>query len=372
MNAPVRVVHLTSAHPRDDARIFQKMCITLARSGYEVALVVADGLGNGHQDGVRVVDVGNGRGRLDRMVCVTWRVLRAAIELDAELYHFHDPELLPVGLALKRRGKRVIYDAHEDLGRAVLSKSYLPRWIRGVIAGASDLAERHAGRRIDKVICATPTIKEKFEKWGSVAETVANFPMLDELAEKNVGSQARSGVCYVGGLVTARGIRELVDAMSYCPPGTTLTIAGNFAESGLEDDVRAMEGWKQTIYLGRIPRDGVREVLSCSAAGLVTLHPTPAYMMAYPVKMFEYMSASLPVIASDFPLWRSIIDEAGCGLLVDPLDPEAIAEAIRRLTDDPVLAREMGERGRQAVLRHYNWHSEAGKLLQTYEQLLHV
>src|SRR6185312_4450739 len=103
------VAHLTSAHPRNDTRIFLKMARSAAAAGYETVLVVADGQGEETKDGVRILDVGGGGGRLDRMLGATRRVLKTALQVDASLYHLHDPELLPVGLALKRRGKRVVF-----------------------------------------------------------------------------------------------------------------------------------------------------------------------------------------------------------------------------------------------------------------------
>jgi glycosyltransferase involved in cell wall biosynthesis len=107
-----------------------------------------------------------------------------------------------------------------------------------------------------------------------------------------------------------------------------------------------------------------------SLAGLVLLHPVINYLDALPIKMFEYMSAGLPVIASDFPLWREIIEKNECGLCCDPLKPEKIAEAVQWVLDHPQEARIMGENGRRAVIEKYNWESEGKKLVKLYEDLI--
>jgi hypothetical protein len=104
--------------------------------------------------------------------------------------------------------------------------------------------------------------------------------------------------------------------------------------------------------------------------GLVILHPNINYVQSQPVKLFEYMAAGLPVIASDFPLWREIIDGAKCGLLVDPFDVKGIAEAITWLLEHPHEAELMGKRGQEAVYQKFNWNTEADKLIACYNELI--
>jgi glycosyltransferase involved in cell wall biosynthesis len=125
-------------------------------------------------------------------------------------------------------------------------------------------------------------------------------------------------------------------------------------------------GWQKTDHLGFQDRSGVARVLQTSRAGLVILHPVQNYVDSLPVKLFEYMSAGLPVIASDFPLWREIVEGSGAGLLIDPLDPSAIAGAMQWILENPGEAEAMGQRGRQAVIERYNWAQEAQKLLAAY------
>lgn len=366
----ISVVHLTSAHPRYDTRIFLKMARSLAAAGYNASLVVADGQGDGQRDGVDILDTGRPRGRLDRMLGATRRVADRGLVFDADLYHIHDPELLPAALRLKRQGKRVIFDAHEDLPRQILSKPYLHPVVRRPIALAMTGFERFACRRLDHVVGATPAITEKFAAMGVPASNINNYPILGELeSEAAAGEKARE-VCYVGGIGAIRGIAQVISAMGLSASGTRLNLAGGFPEDQLKAQLQQELGWGRVNELGFLDRNQVREVLGRSVAGLVTFLPEPNHIESQPNKMFEYMSAGLPVIASNFPLWREIIEGNDCGICVDPLDPKAIAGAIDRLVDNPDLARQMGENGRRAVHERYNWGQEEKKLLALYESLI--
>lgn len=119
----IKLCHLTSVHSRFDIRIFHKECASLARKGFMVNLVVADGKGDEVNNGVAIHDVGSSNGRFDRMRRAPNRVLKKALSLDAEIYHFHDPELIPVGLGLKRHGKKVVFDVHEDYVSQIREKN---------------------------------------------------------------------------------------------------------------------------------------------------------------------------------------------------------------------------------------------------------
>lgn len=365
----MRIVHLTSVHPRDDVRIYLKECQSLAREGHAVTLVVADGLGPEFRSGISIVDVGRSSGRLGRMLGATRRVLRQALVLDAEVYHIHDPELLTVCLALKRRGKKVIFDAHEDVPKQILGKHYLRPALRKIIAWAFAGYERYVCRRIDGVIAATPTIREKFLAIHPNSEDINNYPMLGELDAGDQARRSRLEVCYVGGIAVIRGVRELVRALELTQADVRLNLVGGFAEARAEEEVRAYPGWAKVNAWGIQGREGVRDAMARSMAGLVTLHPTPNYIESLPIKMFEYMSAGIPVIASDFPLWRDIVEGSRCGVCVDPLAPEQIARAIDDLLSDPQKAQQMGRNGRQAVMERYNWAVEERKLQAYYKRL---
>ncbi len=366
----MRVAHLTSVHRRDDTRILHRQCRSLAEAGHEVALVVADGRGPGTTHGVSIIDAGRSRHRVARMCWATRRVARTALDLDADIYHLHDPELLPAGVRLKRAGRRVIFDAHEDAPRQLLAKHYLPPPIRAPIAATLAALESWALPRFDAIVVATPTIAARLERLHPRTVVINNFPILEELAGGTPPGVVREPLaCYVGGLSRARGLDQMLAAIAQCRPEARLALAGPFFPASLATECTHRPGSDRTVILGVLDRSGVRQLLGRARLGLVTLHPTPNHVESQPVKLFEYMCAGLPVVASDFPLWRRIVHDAGCGLLVDPLDPAAIAAAIDRLLGDPEQAEQMGRRGRDAVEQFYNWQTEEARLLALYESL---
>jgi glycosyltransferase involved in cell wall biosynthesis len=193
-----------------------------------------------------------------------------------------------------------------------------------------------------------------------LGELDSDVPWTDKAAE----------VCYVGGMSRIRGIEQLVQAMGMAQSGVRLNLCGRISEHAVEQACMAMPGWQAVNKRGFVDRVGVREVLGRSIAGLVTFHSLPNHIHAQPNKIFEYMSAGVPVIASDFPLWREVVLGNQCGLCVDPMDPAAIARAIDYLVQHPDQARQMGENGRRAVLERYNWSIEEAKLINFYENIL--
>lgn len=366
----MKVVHLTSAHTRTDTRIFLKQCVSLAANGYQVSLVVADGKGDERLCDVQIMDAGASRGRLDRMRKAPERVLAKCLDFDADIYHLHDPELIPIGLKLKKMGKKVIFDAHEDVPKQLLGKPYLNKPMLWAISKVFGMYESWACRRFDGVIAATPCIRDKFLQINPHTVDINNFPLLGELDAQVPWTEKATEVCYVGGIAQIRGIVELVKALDLTQSDVRLNLCGLFSEPALEQVCKALPGWKSVNEHGFVDRAGVRQVMGRSIAGLVTFHPLPNHIDAQPNKMFEYMSAGVPVIASDFPLWREIVIGNQCGLCMDPMDSTAIAGAIDYLVNHPSEARQMGENGRRAVLNRYNWSVEEAKLIAFYKSIL--
>ncbi|MBK8801156.1 MAG: glycosyltransferase family 4 protein [Fibrobacteres bacterium] len=366
----IHVCHLTSAHPRSDIRVFRKMCLSLRESGFQVSLVVADGKGSEDVEGVSVVDVGKARSRIGRMLFSAYRVYRRALSVRAEIYHLHDPELLWVALLLKLHKKTVVFDSHEDLPKQLLTKPYLSPFFLKVLAKVMWRIESFVVARIDAVVAATPIIRDGFRHVSKHVVDICNYPEIEDLGCPVDPAGKADVACYIGSISTIRGVLEVVEAIGHSRRCTKLLLAGPLGEPGLLDELARRDGWAKVEYLGNLDRDGVRSVLSRSKIGIVALRPTPSYMESLPIKMFEYMGAGLPVLASDFPLWRTIVDDSGCGICVDPMDPAKMGEALDRLLEQPDEMARMSKAGVAAIQTKFNWRSEKGKLLALYGRLV--
>jgi len=366
-----KVVHMTSVHTPFDPRIFHKECCSLARAGYSVTVIGRDWK-EGERDSVKVKSIPGTSSRIGRMTRVIWGVYLEARRQDADVYHFHDPELIPIGLLLRASGKKVIYDIHEDVPKDILSKSYLPKWTRFFISRFADVLERAAGGRFSALVVVTPSIAKRFVPVNPHTIIVHNYPYVRELIRDGddvAWESRRPSVAYVGGLSVLRSLREMVYSMSYLPESLAaqLELAGPTPKGDTTlDELKRHPGWMRVQHHGFIDQRSTFDILRNVRGGLVLYHPDPNHFEALPQKMFEYMGAGLPVIASDFPFWRKILGKSDCAIFVDPQNPKEISQAIEYVLTHPREAEEMGRRGQATVLKNFNWDMEAEKLIQLY------
>ena len=281
-----KICHITTVHPRYDVRIFIKECKSLAKRYDDVNLIVADGKGNENIDGINIFDVGKPNGRLQRILKFPRKAYKKAIAIDADIYHFHDSELLSTGVKLAKKGKTVIYDSHEDLPRQILTKSWIPKFLRKTVSRMSERMENRKVRRLSAVVTATPHIEERFKKvTNAPVKNINNYPDLDDITFNPSWENKENAVCYVGGLFYTRGIHEMVAAIG--ATSSKLFLAGKFSPESLIDEMKNKKGWENVDFLGYLDRKNINEVLQKSIAGLIILHPMPSYLDSLPVKMFE-------------------------------------------------------------------------------------
>lgn len=358
---------LTSAHPPMDTRVYFKQARTLAGAGHSVYLVARAG---GDIRDVHYVPVPIPASRFARLVtCI--QVLKRAAQLQCDVYHIHDPELLPGAVLLKLlTRKRLVYDVHEKVRKQILNRYWIPPWLRGTVARAYGAIERLCLPWVDHVVFAYDE-----EHVGSNVTIVRNYPILSMESESPPIRRGSAGpiLVYCGTVAEIRGGLEMVEATALLRerfPYVELRVIGSFFPESFEARVRArvaeLDLTDHVRLVGRVPLDtALREVEKCDL-GLALPHPDPNLIDSPATKLFEYMWLRLPVVASNFAAWRAVIERFECGVAVDPLSPKSIADAIAALAADPERMRRLGENGKAAVLEHYSWQAEAQKLLAIY------
>ncbi len=362
----MKICHITTVHPRYDIRIFRKECVSAAEAGNQVTLIVNDNLDDEEINGVSIVSIKSpSSNRVSRILssAAKRRAYKKASDLKADIYHFHDPELLGVGIKLKKQGFRVIYDSHEDVPRQILAKEWIPPLFRRIVAIVFELYENRCVREYDMIIVPTPHIKERFQKWNNFVWEVCNFPSLKEINYSGDNYSNSNPGCYVGDLSNNRGIRQIAEAAH--KTGLRLNLCGKFHSIGLEREL--LKQFDNVKYLGILGRSEISNILCNSSMGFVTLLNTPNDVMSYPIKLFEYMAAGIPVISSNFPVYKEIVEGHNCGICVDPLDIDAICDAINEIRNDKEYSDELRNNGYKAIIDKYNWESQARVLMECYK-----
>lgn len=378
----MKVCIISTAHAPSDTRIFHRQAKTLAGAGYDVVLLAADQERPPEGSDIRVVGLPRWSNRLKRMTLHVWRALLLAYRERADLYHLHDPELLIAGLILQRLTKRpVIYDVHENYPKFILSKAWIPRFLRRPFSRLMSTVEPAFAGRLSAVITVTNALKERFERVNPRTITVHNFPRIKPPGRPEAplvtGAKGLSGtIIYAGNMTENTGYETMLRTAAILrerkiPAGILLLGRIKLANPhpSLE---RLREELEQAGVLVRdyVPHDQVHSYLASSDIGWVPLQITPDNVLAMPTKLFEYMMAGLCVVASDFGLLSQIVRDNDCGMLVPPGDAEANAEAICYLLDHPEERLRMGQNARNGAVSRYNWAPEADKLLRLYADLV--
>lgn len=344
----------------------------MKRAGYEVVLVAPhdeDEL----RDGVMIRAVTPPSGRMERMIVTARRIVDRGLLENPDVLHIHDPELLPWLRFLHRGGAQVVYDMHENLTAQVATKDWVAPLLRRPLQAITRLGLRVLLQDIP-VIFAERSYRDSF-RWVRRSIVVQNMPLTATLFKIEPEKYEKPTVGYIGGVRPDRGSLTVLRALARL--GERGLHVGWVCVGPVEPDHRrdlegeaAALGVADVLFTGYLPPwEGLRRMARCHA-GLALLRPTPNYVGSYPTKLFEYMALGLPVVVSDTPLCRKVVEDARCGFVVDFDDPESLAEALAAILENPERAEELGQRGRDAVRSRYNWHLEEENLLKFYEELL--
>lgn len=359
-----KVCILTTAHQACDVRIFYKECRSLVDAGYEVYLIA-----NHDKDeiieGIRITSLNARDGRAYRFLVKGWAALWKAIKLGADVYHFHDPDLIPAGLILKLLGKKVIYDVHEDVPKDILCKEWIGSpGIRRVISFLSGIFIKFSNLFFDRIIAATPSISKGFPQYKTtVIGNVPNTSLIDAIKPETV-VKALPAVIYAGALTKIRGIKEIIEAAGMLEGLVELWLTGWWEDDVFEQECRMLKGWSNVRYFGTLSLEKTYSIMKQADMGIVNFHAVPNSIESLPNKAFEYLACRLPIVMSEFTYWKDLFGK--CAIFVNPMDPRDIAEKIKDLAENPEKMTRLIREGSRMIENEYSWEREGKKLIELY------
>ncbi len=364
----IKVCHISTVHNALDDRIFHKECVSLVKAGFDVTLVVKHPQ-NEVVDGVNICALPEKNSRSYRLLS-QFTALSKAVKIKAKIYHFHDPELMFIGLALRLLGKKVIYDVHEDIVKQVYYKKWIKYiFVRATLSKMIKYAEKFCTLFFSNIVVVTDDIAIKFPSHKTVL--IRNFPivgLIDKQPINNTKSEDTTRLIYAGGLTEVRGIKEIIAALQFINQEVELLLLGPWESEEYLQECKNISSWNKVKYIGKLNLEEVYPYIKSSDIGLSLLYPAKNYLTSLPVKAFEYMACGKPMIMSNFDYWKEIFGDVA--LFCDPMDPKAIADCIQQLISQKEDADKMGKMGRELILEKFSWEAESLRLIAMYNQLL--
>lgn len=363
------ICYLTGLYSRRDSLIFYRQGKSLAEAGYKVTIVVCDLEPDEIVDGIEVVSCNyKPRSRMERMLNTKRFLHEKALKINADIYQISEPELLPLGIKLKRKGYKVVFNLREFYPGIIRDKAYLPRIARNGIAWLLEKYMIFSLKKYNAVFSVTDDIADYLNKWGLRNNyIVTNFPVpLPEFKQSKEEYLSREDVIgYIGTVYWISCQEEMLKAVNQLP-NIKYRIAG-VIEEGYGTILTSLKDWECVEFIGRFRKDEMKSIFSTLTISN-TLRDfsrmgTPNGSLGI-LKIFESMEAGLPVLFSDVKLYREIVAKYNCGICVDPHNVTQIKEAIQYLVENKDIAYQMGQNGRRAVLEEYNWESQAKKYIE--------
>ena len=390
-----KICHVAASHKRYDRRIFEKECQSLAKAGYDVTLLVADGKESEVINGVKIqsVDLSTGArwlgpgewiiegkrkkskdvsifNRISREFNTSKYMLKDAIEVDAEVYHIHEPVLLSLGVKLKALGKKVIFDSHEDTPMLLLDITWIPKIIKPFAYFLYRTYYYQVINKFDYIIGVTPHVTEKLKKINLNTELITNYPIVD-YNQRNEVEKSYNLFGFAGGITQQWNHEIILDVLEKLD--AKYELMGKASEDYLMN-LKKHKAWDKVNYQGFLAHDEVEaKLLKCIAGIALASYSNNTNAKQGTLgntKLFEYMMLGLPVICTDFVIWKQIVEAWDCGIYIPPDNVDALEEAMRYLLSNPDKAKEMGENGRQSVFKEFNWSIEEKKLIKLYKKIL--
>lgn len=399
----MRILYLADIRfPLERANGIQTMetCHALAARGHRVSLAVRPDTHEPKRDpfafyglprvatlNIEVVPV-RGPAAARRTGYVTFGIGRAMGRVRQDIIFTRDLGLAAILVRLPRlvRGP-VVYEAHTIAAEEAAAR-------HAMLSGAPEaspskirrLAERDAAvwRLADGYVTITggleTVLARRFGPRGKIAVVADGvrlrhpFPAVDTATELTGGDTAADAftIGYAGHLYPWKGVDLIIEAVTALQDTRALIIGGHPQEPDLQrvkDFAAQLDCASRVTFTGLLPPTEVAGRLR-EADVLVLPNPASAVSHAFtsPLKLFEYMAAARPIVASDLPSVREVLVHERNALLVPPGNPQALTAAIRRLKDDRQLAAALAARAREDV-SEYTWEKRAERLEVLFDEV---
>jgi glycosyltransferase involved in cell wall biosynthesis len=370
-----KVCVLTTVHHAYDGRIYHKQCKTLRNAGYEVTLIAPMPENIKKNDDIKLIPISKPKIEWKRFLR-TFSIIRLAIQTKADIYHFHDPELLPISVFLRiLTGKPVIFDVHEHYPNAIMSKKYLKNWMKKPIRYIYEIIERICLMFLSGVIYTTDEIGTRYKKYRSCK--IENYPLPNMFRNIDLTKKNPNLILYLGGITPIRGVSELIDGFNLVAKKhneAKLLFVGAFEDKSFEmeikEKIKKLQLENRVEFKGKVPYEKIRNYLEKASIGIIPYLPVPNHLVCLPNKLFEYLAAGVVPVASHFAHYHKVIDESKSGLTINPTDPNSIKKAILELLENNEKTQKMAKNGYIAFNKFFNWEKEGEKLLSFYKKLL--
>lgn len=373
----MKICHITTAHESLDTRIFIRECSSLAKAGYEVHLL-ANHPRSETINGVQIDPLPKKLSGWGRRLYQAYCAFKEAKNLKADLYHFHDPELLPFMSLLAKR-KYVIWDVHELYYANIIQHNRF-RWplLNSLIAKVFDKLEFYWCRNFAGIIAATPQIRKRYEHLKLNLILLLNVADLESIPPPEDNPAENSSYVLASGNMYGRQVDKLLQGFALAVKKCNtlklcvIPVYGNIQQEmeirnlverlGLDNYVKFIKPLPWVEFMSKI--------LPAARLGIVFYEKTPNNLAGIPNRLFEYWAGRIPVLVTDTPNLSQIVSDWGGGTVVDSTSSQAIAQGLVPYLRDPIFAKKMGEQGRAAVEKRFNWAIEQKELMNLYSKII--
>lgn len=371
----MKICIFTTGHNALDDRIYYKQALSLKKVYKDITIIAPDDREIYYENGIKIVGVKKPNSIKERFI-LTRLVVEKAIEEKADIYHFHDFELIYTAPKIKKYlpNCKIIYDVHEHYPDMVSMSKKMPKILRPFAIKLVDKSEAYISKKFDYIITADDAVKERFNNFNKNVDVVYNF---SEFNTSSINVDKVYDVIYQGGITIERGLMQVIMAiekLKLYKNDIKMIFVGPFGDKDSEaratSYIRERKLANNIIFTGKVSHSDVELYIRKSRIGIVTLLPLPKYYKNIPIKQFEYMSCGIPVIGSNLPPIKKFVQKYDAGIIVDPTNVEEIAAAIKKLIENQELCSRLGANGVKAVEEEYNWSTMEEKLYKIYKSLI--